>query len=249
MVRAMFGKFPRKKHPEPNADPVRERDAAIGADIRKARNSDPLVGARLGSEEILRRIMAELGEAEGRGRDGSLLAALGALGGYSCQAALRELATAAGLAETAALVKVSASDGKNYFFGDPLNEVLVGSPSSFWGLAAGAARQCGGAAETDLGAIFENTAKSLGTDSFGVPSLDPEKHPAGLPANYLRTLWEPLLPVAKLYCQSPAEWPILYGMATAKAIHLVRRTVDPDDALRLVMESAVPMSKVDLGSN
>ncbi|WP_157199276.1 hypothetical protein [Methylomonas koyamae] len=50
-----------------------------------------------------------------------------------------------------------------------------------------------------------------------------------------------------MLCPHPAHWPILFGLAIQEAIHSGKSVIDPCIALKIVMESAIAMSKVDLG--
>jgi hypothetical protein len=127
-----------------------------------------------------------------------------------------------------------------------LNETVAGAQYSVWGLSAGAAQQLGAKEYPDLEDIFKHVSSVLGTDGFGIPRV-PEAHRAGaLPIAYLKALWAPLLPVVKLCCEKPEHWPILYGLAIQDAIHFGKDVLDPSLAISIVMESAIPMSKVDL---
>ena len=58
------------------------------------------------------------------------------------------------MAETAAFHIVDTKDGKQYFFGDPLNNALAGSQHSVWGLTRGAAQHAGAKELPDLNEIF-----------------------------------------------------------------------------------------------
>jgi hypothetical protein len=141
---------------------------------------------------------------------------------------------------------IGTKDGGNFFFGDPLNATLVGEAYSIWGLAAGAAKHEGAEELPDLNELFKHVTTTLGNEDFGIPRV-PEAHKAGdSPAHYLKTLWPLLLPTVRFFCPNPAEWPVLFGIAIQDAIVAGKEVIDPALALKIVMESAVPMSKVDL---
>jgi hypothetical protein len=53
-----------------------------------------------------------------------------------------------------------------------------------------------------------------------------------------------LFQIVKQFCPAP-EWPILFGLAIQHAIIDSKNIVAPLLALSIVMESAIPMSKVD----
>jgi hypothetical protein len=229
---------------EPKLDP---KTAALIRAIEERRKQDPLIGAKLGAKEIFQRLLAGMKNERGVHVE-SLLCALGALAGYSCQANLRAQALAKGLPENAVFQTVGTKDGRQYFFGDPLNNALAGSQFSVWGLAAGAAQHAGATELPDLNEIFQHTSSVVGGDQFGIPRIPDAHRPGDKPINYLKALWPALLPTVKLFCPNPAEWPILYGLAIQESIDAGRSAIDPALALKIVMESAIPMSKVDLAN-
>jgi hypothetical protein len=62
------------------------------------------------------------------------------------------------------------------------------------------------------------------------------------------SLWPALFPVATMFCKQPTEWPILFGVAIQEALDAGKEALPPDIAFKIVMESAIPMSKVDLAA-
>lgn len=100
----------------------------------------------------------------------------------------------------------------------------------------------------DLNEVFQHTTSVLGSEQFGIPRI-PENHkPADTPLNYLTTLWPKLFPTVKLFCPNPVDWPILFSLAIQEAIYAGKESIDPGLAFRIAMESAIPMSKVDLAN-
>lgn len=247
MFKKIFGKSSDsepKKQEVPQLDP---RIAVLIQAIRERSKEDPLIGAKLGAKEVFQRLLDGMKNEKGVHIE-SLLCALGALAGYSCQANLRAQALAKGMPETAALQAVGTKDGKQYFFGDPLNNALAGSQHSVWGLAGGAAQHAGAKELPDLNEIFQHTSSTIGGDLFGIPRV-PEANTAGdRPINYVKAMWPALFPAVKLFCPNPVDWPILYGLAIQEAIDAGKSAIDPALALKIVMESAVPMSKIDLAN-
>jgi len=241
VLKKLFGRKPLEKK-ETQPDP--KTTALINA-IRERSKEDPFVGVKLGSKEMLQRIINAMKNEHGVHVE-SLLCALGALAGYSCQANLRAQALAKGISETAAFQMVATADGKKYFFGDPLNEALVKSKYSVLGLAAYAAQEAGAKEFLDINEIFNYTSSVLGQPEFGMPRF-PENHSAGdSPLNYLKALWPAIFPMVKLFCPNPSEWPILFGLAIQEAITMGKSVIEPDLSLKIVMEGAIPMSKIDL---
>lgn len=224
-----------------------QRNAAVMQAIQERSEEDPWVGVKLGSREVFERLLDSLKDDNGVHVE-SLLCILGALAGYACQANLRAQALAKGVPETAAFQIIETKNGKQYFFGEPLNDALAGSQYSVWSLAAGAAQAAGAKQLPDLREIFEYTASVVGRDLFGIPRV-PDPHQAhDTPINFLKGMWPVILPTVKTFCPNPVDWPVLYGLAIQHAIEMGKNVIAPDMALTIVMESAVPMSKVDFAN-
>lgn len=215
--------------------------------IAERRREDPLIGAKLGAKEIVQRIMEVMKDEKGIHIQ-SLLCALGALAGYSCQASVREiLVEKKGLSENQVFIIMEDVDGRKYFMGDTLNKPLAESQYSVWALAAGTAQNLGAKQLIDIGEVFEHVAGSLGNDRFGIPRIADDRKPGDIPCNYIKYLWPTLLPVVQKFCPAE-EWPILFGIAIQEVMKMGKEIIDPLLALSIAMESAVPMSKVDFNS-
>ncbi len=227
--------------------PDNPAEAALLAHIAEQSKTDPLIGAKLGSREVTQRLIAGLKTERGVHVD-SMLCVLGALAGHACQAAVRAQAVAQGLPEEALFTTVRTADGKTLFFGDHLNKPLAEDRYSVWAIAAGGAQEAGCETFPDLNAIFQHVAQDAGSENFGVPRV-PEQHQAhDLPLNYLRIIWPALLPLFEKFCPDRTQWPIMLALSAQEVIVMAKDAIDPALALTIVMESAVPMSKVDLGS-
>lgn len=213
--------------------------------ISDKRNKDPLIGAKLGSKEIFNRLLDVMKDEKGVHIQ-TLLCALGSLAGYSCQASIRsEFVNGKGQKENEVFMIVNCKDGKQYFFGDRINKRLVEDHYSVWSLVAGAVVNLGVKELIDIHEIFEYVTKTTGSNNFGIPRITDSNRAGDTPYNYVKYLWPKLLPVVKLYCFD-YEWPILFGLAVQECIIFGKDVIDPKVALSIVMESAVPMSKIDL---
>lgn len=214
--------------------------------LEKQRQTDPLIGAKIGGKELLERLIAAMKTEKGVHAE-SLLCALASLAGYACQAAVRaEWVEEKGQLETKAFTIISTNNGQRFFFGDLPNQALIEQEYSVLRLSAGVARELGAEKEFDFKSVFEHVAASIGSDSFGVPRLPDGHRPGDLPIKYLQVLWPNCLALVKEFCAKPAEWPILFGIAIQQAMLYCKAIMPPDLALTIVMESAVPMAKVDL---
>lgn len=208
---------------------------------------DPLIGAKVGGKELAQRMMAEMKTERGVHIE-SILGALGSLAGYSCQASVRARALSQGLDETALFTHAECTDGKVYFFGDDLNRPLAEDQHSIWSIAAGGAQAAGCEDIPDPGDVFTHVANTVGSSEFGLPRLPPEHPLHDTPLNYVEAFWPKLFPMISKFCPNPEHWPTLLGLAIQDIMSQGRGVIDPCLALKIVMECAVPMSKVDLGA-
>ena len=213
--------------------------------IAERKKSDPFAGVKIGCLEINQRIISALKNERGVHIE-SLLSVLGSLAGYACQVAVREeMVVQQRTPENQAFVIVESKDGSRYFFGDNLNKPLAESQYSIWALTAGAVNYLG-KKPPDISEIFKHVSNSLGTYQFGIPRIADNHTPIALPIAYLNDVWPHILPIAMGYCETPSELPILFGLAIQQAIFMGKDTIDPVLAATIVMECAIPMSKVDL---
>ena len=208
-------------------------------------NADPLLNVKLGGREIFHRTTQGLKNDRGVHIE-SLLACLGALAGYACQACVREHNARAGASPESGLTVASGADGRLYFFGDPLNRPLAEDRYSVWSVIAGAVQQLGKPLP-DVEGIFKHVAATVGGAEFGIPRIPEGHRPGDLPINYLKAIWPQLLPIAQRFAAEPAHLPMIYSLAIQHAIFAARNVIDPTLAATIAMECAVPMSKVDLG--
>lgn len=201
--------------------------------------------AREGGLEVFACLTARL-KQDGRVHIECMLCALGAVAGYACQAQLRAQARAGGLPEASVFHVVTAGDGRRYFFGEPLNGLLAGPRMSIWTVCSGGLGIGGKAARLEPNEIFQHVSASVGTEAFGVPRVAAAHQPAAMPAAYLEALWPPVAAIAARHSPDPGHWNLLFCAALKRTLQVAEGTIAPELACRLVMESAVAMSKVDL---
>lgn len=186
----------------------------------------------------------------------SLMVAIGALAGHAALHAT--FAVAAAEPAKASLVTVETSDGATYYAGDTLNAFLIPeNPEivSLWGLIAAAALALGvpQAELPDYVGIFRRAATTLGTPAFGQVDV-PENHtPGATPRQFLDAFWPSIRrllgwsnpTLAGGHTLPTRYWPYVFGMVARQYIEMTRDVLDPRLSLRLIMEAAIPMSKVD----
>lgn len=240
-VRAPAQKRPKRILPTVPGELTPQEQAVLATALQEG-EKNPAAGVFFGSKVVLKRLTDMMAEKQPPHVE-SLLCALGALAGYSCQASLREYARNRGLEETAPFMVARTADGAKYFFGDALNEVLAEYEVSVWNLAAAAARDAGCKELPDMNEIFSHVTSTVGHQNFGIPRVPAKHAPKAPPLQMLKSYWPILGPLGKKFCASPGELPILFSRAIQDVI--VQNRVPPRIAFLLAVESAIPMSKID----
>jgi hypothetical protein len=200
----------------------------------------------------------------------TLLVAAGALTGYAVIHAVFEAYLKRGRAQVGdaqaastgkAIVEVKGKDGQTYFCGDLINSFLAASagpasrPFFVWGYLAGVAINSGvPAAELpDLNEMFRHSASTVGTAEFGIPRAPANLKPMLTPRQAVDRLW-PAVRTGLARIEGPGtgsrgidveHWPIICAIVAQQLIGQTKGVIDVKVALRLVMESAIAMSKID----
>ena len=91
--------------------------------------------------------------------------------------------------------------------------------------------------------LFRHCEETAGTSQFGLPRLPDDHLPGILPRAALERFW----PEARLFLAlaEPLTWPLHMAHAAHKLMLAMKGSITPDLALKIVMEAAVPMSRVD----
>jgi hypothetical protein len=222
----------------------------------------------MSTEEIVKACTAEVGgyilatyrdKKTGVLNAASGVSALGALAGIFAQVQARAMLRLGAIQQTeSTLVEVATKSGEKYYFGDAINACLFeGSKDSpsFWNLAAGAARDPKIGDKINLLEIARRAAKDVGGKDFGRPSIGSRHKVTELPIDAVRAHGPWLLarflelnldPLRLMYVFSSVAQSFAQFAAgeikEVKADTPMKRA----DIVRLYMESAIPMSKLDL---
>lgn len=87
--------------------------------------------------EIFDRLLRAMRSPEGYVHPQSLLCCIGSLAGYSCQQDVRRLFMTEGVQEEDVFTVFTDKSGRKYFYGDIIDEKLVGNNYSVWSFTAG----------------------------------------------------------------------------------------------------------------
>jgi hypothetical protein len=206
---------------------------------------DPYLGSKSAGREIYRQVRGAFDIGDSRLHARSLLCALGAVAGCACQASVRAQSVAAGKGPDAPFRTIQGEDGKAYLSSDAMIRALAEERMSLWNLAVAAARHYGARSLPNLEEIFEYNASVLGTQRFGVPRLPPEHSVSGSPIEFATRLW-PQVETLVRPTGDPKLWPIAAGLAVQEAIAATQEIVAPEIAVKIVMESAIPVSRIPI---
>ena len=249
---------------EPKANPaVADHDAPSAAAGVVARGwpwePDQSVAARIAIGSLTKFFPKSLAK-DGRLQVETLFCSIGALTGFAAQYAVRQEHVACGKAtEAEVFVIAEAPNGERYYFGDRLNAVLVPETLeslTVFSVLGGEALRLGTAKEelSDCQDIFERTAKSIGTPGFGVPELPPGHKPFLMPRRAIEIFWpsmlnvftrEPIVPVPEFKLVEPRHWPLVLAAVAASFMPARKGSLPPALAMKIFMEAAIPMSKID----
>lgn len=175
------------------------------------------------------------------------LTVVGALGGYAAQQAIWEGMVKPGLlTKEKAFMVVGTASGEEFYFGESINLALASTGqniASFWSLVGGGAQSAGAKQLPDIAEIFKHSAETVGTEAFGVPRLPPQYMPKPTPRRALNECWPHVYGMLK--ATPPGTWAMQLGVVAQRLIVQMKDVVPPEMAARILMEAAVPMSKVD----
>ncbi|WP_424631213.1 hypothetical protein [Bradyrhizobium sp. SYSU BS000235] len=159
------------------------------------------------------------------------------------------------------LVIATTKSGENLYFGDLINGYLVPQavsryPDTLWGrVAAGAVAN--GLPQSDLPDIhpmFRHVSETVGTPEFGIPTVGKEHQPHIAARELLNMFWPRARFIftrtdgpgpANGHSVPPEYWPVICEEVADQLLRQTKDTLDPRIGLKLVMESAIAMSKVD----
>lgn len=193
----------------------------------------PYIAAKIAAVEIYENITAILHE-DRRTHAESAFATLGSLAGQAC---LR-----AALLGNDTLITVSDVAGRHYYYGEAIDRLLLSDRLSVWSLLGTAMQKYRDAALPDIEAIRHHVTQTVGAPQFGIPRLPRGREIRMTPLESLQ-LWQPLQAgILDRLRVPPPEWHLAYGLAVQKM--LAQDALPPTQAALIVMECAVPMSKV-----
>jgi hypothetical protein len=180
----------------------------------------------------------------------TILTEIGALAGFAAQMSVRKaIIEPQKLDLNEILPEVVTTSGEKYYFSDTLNwivfENLARPPYSIWAYVLDAVPQASRASMPDMEDIVSHAARTIGTFRFGVPRLPTEHAPRKTPRAALAQHWTDVLEELRARARTPSDWPYDLSFAACWQMLNGRDRLALPLAATIVMEAAIPMSKVD----
>jgi len=217
--------------------------ASARAAIIQQKKQDPLIGLKIGGEEIAKTISHLITNDTGV-RVECALGMIGALAGYSCHTwAMIEYQSSGSANAKGAIIPIEDKAGRVYYYGNLPNQALIEDPYSVWSIVGGMAQSLSDKPLLDMDKMAKETVASVGKN-FGVPELPIEHMPSDLPINYVKVLWPLLEQKINQFCETARQRPMLLGFAAGEIIDGGKATICPMLAAEIVMKCAFPMSKI-----
>jgi hypothetical protein len=176
----------------------------------------------------------------------TVLTIVGALAGYAAQRAIWEGVVQTGGLSPTDVFEVRTTDVGEKFYFSTETDKLIGSLDprylSIWKIITGAGKSTT-AEHPDVTEMLEHCIASIGTPEFGVPRLPDGRPPNILPRDAVNRLWAKAR--QHLAKTEPTLWPMNIAVAARSLIVSAQRVVPTNVAVKIVMEAAVPMSRID----
>jgi hypothetical protein len=195
-------------------------------------------------------LMAEEIKRGGRIHAETILTEIGALAGFAAQMSIRKsVIEPQQLDPNEILAEVVTRNGEKYYFSDTLNWILFENvtqpPYSIWAYLLDVVPQVDLTLLPDIADIVGYAARTVGTGRFGVPRLPAEHMPHRTPRAALLEHWPLVQEEFAGSGRNPAEWPYDLAFAAQWQMLTSRERLALPLAAKIVMEAAIPMSKVD----
>lgn len=240
----MFGKFFSKKKKN-DSDEHRQASALHENVIEGGNTANPYAHLKFGADELVQRLLIGMKTERGVHVE-SLLGVLGSLAGFCCIDSTLKQAVALGRnTRDCGIMDIETSDGNHFYLGEPINALLAGTDMSLWSLTAGIINHLGSQEYPNFAEIAGHVAAKLGGPEFGHPRVPEQHKPSDDPINYVRDLWPHILPLVEQFAPILHERVTLFGFAVQNVIVMGKDVIPPATAGKLVMECAVPMSRLD----
>jgi hypothetical protein len=182
----------------------------------------------------------------------TLFGILGSLAGWVClleafrmqKAGARENTAVFSGMEGISFDCLKGSDGKEYVFGNLIDNLLLKRETSIWKLTGNCAQHLGAVHMPDIAELWEHIKHSFQKPNYGLPRHPFDKAVGGNPIDIVREFWPKLGANFLTITQERMEIHQVIGFAIQAAMHQRPADLDPGYLAALVMECALPTAHV-----
>lgn len=218
-------------------------EVAVRQIINSKRAEDPLIGVKLGADEILHSLLSTFSK-DGKIYATELILLTSGLAGYACQMSAWE--TVGMLGKSPNFVVFTTTDGRNFYSGDAINNPLITNKYSVWHLAAEMYHELEPAKPLpDIDYLANETIDLVADENY---KMWGQINPYEMLSKYKHVWDDAISKKITGFCQNPDEWPILFGFILQKTIRLVIRGKMPSgqSCLEMMMRNALFTSRLDI---
>ncbi len=221
---------------------------ALRKTINEQSKTNPLLRAQITGKDISTNLVEWIKDEKGI-RIETALGILGSLAGFSTvYAMVKKIEDKSLPIQMPDVAIAEMKDGRKLYMGDYINRRVFQYQTSIFSLTAGVAQHLGAKDITNFEPYLEVLKKQIelfGKPEFGIPNLPSEHSVGDLPINYVKYLFPKFLPILERYELPVDEFHAAFGFSIQELMQQAKGVVDPKLALNIVMECAIPMSKVD----
>ncbi|MBP0973092.1 MAG: hypothetical protein J5851_04215 [Oscillospiraceae bacterium] len=157
------------------------------------------------------------------------------LAGYACHQAVK--------ASGGKFVVVETDAHKKFYMGDDVNKYLLEDKYSVLSFCNGFFEQTAKGEEAPaVVPLIRRAASVIGDKEYRIWNVFPPEYVYTEIGNCWDGIYENM---TSKYCESPEEWPILFGIVLQNMMMIAAKVIKPEEAFRLSMECALFVSKMD----
>lgn len=138
-------------------------------------------------------------------------------------------------------------NGSRRITGTIVNDALISGPKAFWRLVDAKGRAMSGASITGLAEINSHVDATMHSPDFGTPRMPGTTRCLENPAALVDALWPEFFSSLTAFDPDPAGWCASWGFAAQDILDEACQSIPCADAMRVILECAVPMSRRDPG--
>ena len=157
------------------------------------------------------------------------------LAGFACHQAVK--------ATGGLFVVVETDAHKKFYMGDAVNRYLLEGEYSVLSFCSGFYKQAAeGNPVPEVTPLITKAVSEIGSRQYRIWNV----YPPAYVFTEIKNCWDGIYEnMTAKYCESPEEWPVLFGIVLQNMMMTAAKVITPEEAFRLSMECALFISKMD----